>query len=175
MGNARAMGRVGLLALGLGVGAAIASTPGVASADTSTDWLSLLLGPDAAASATTTPSLFDFAYSINGVSHDFGTATATSTVGSEAFAMGNDASANAGIVGSGSTDDFAMADGAYALADSGGNVSSNSGSAIDIGNNVAPSTYPGAPDGAYSGAATLIGNNAADAGNSGAPSPAPAA
>ena len=38
--RSRGLGRLGLLAAGLGIGAALASTPGVASGDSSTDWLS---------------------------------------------------------------------------------------------------------------------------------------
>ena len=38
--SSRGLGRLGLLAVGLGIGAALASTPGVASGDSSTDWLS---------------------------------------------------------------------------------------------------------------------------------------
>ena len=38
--RSRGLGRLGLLAVGLGIGAALASTPGDASGDSSTDWLS---------------------------------------------------------------------------------------------------------------------------------------
>ena len=38
--RSRGLGRLGLLAVGLGIGAAVASTPGVASGDSTTDWLS---------------------------------------------------------------------------------------------------------------------------------------
>ena len=40
MRSTRALTRLGLLAVGLGVGAAFASMPAIASADTSSDWLS---------------------------------------------------------------------------------------------------------------------------------------
>jgi hypothetical protein len=40
MVNARGVARLGILAVGLGIGAAVASSPVIASADSSTDWLS---------------------------------------------------------------------------------------------------------------------------------------
>jgi len=58
MVNARAIGRVGVLVAGLGIGAAFASIPGTASADSS-DWLSsvdgVLSGLSAPADTATSP------------------------------------------------------------------------------------------------------------------------
>jgi hypothetical protein len=161
MVNARGIGRLGMLAVGLGVGAAIASTPGTASADTSTDWLSsidTLLSGGALPAASSTPSDLNLAISFDGQSLvSDGSATAHSGTGDLAIAYGADASATA----EGGTGDYALADGTYALANAGDSASgatgSNYDSAIDIGTNVAPSSYPGAPDGAYAGAGSLIG------------------
>ncbi len=76
--NGFAIGRLGLLAGGLGVGAAVASTPGVASADTG------MFDPS------------DFAVSIDGFPlFQSGTATATSGVGDVAIADGANSSATA--------------------------------------------------------------------------------
>jgi hypothetical protein len=166
MVNARGIARVGMLAVGLGVGAAIASTPGTASADSSTDWLSSidsLLGGVLPASST--PSGLDYQISINGTDlfpTADNSATATSGTGDIAIAYGADSSATA----EGGTGDYALADGTYALANAGSltGTSDNYDSAIDIGNNVNPTTYPGAPDGAYAGGASLIGG--ADTGTS---------
>jgi hypothetical protein len=147
---------LGLLAVGLGIGAAVASTPGVAAADSTTDPLSWL--GDLAVPAPSTSAL-DFQISINGTDlfpTTDNSATATSGVGDIAIAYGNGASATA----EGGTLDYALADGTNALANA-GSLTATSGNnfdtAIDIGNNVDPSTYPGAPDGAYAGAGSLIG------------------
>jgi hypothetical protein len=68
MVNARGIARVSMLAVGLGIGAAVASMPGMASADSS-DWLSsidtLVSGLSLAAAGT---SGLDMAISIDGVS-----------------------------------------------------------------------------------------------------------
>jgi hypothetical protein len=108
----------GLLAIGLGIGVALAA-PGVASADSSTDpvsWIDQLLGGLAAPAQTT--SALDMQVSIDG--KDLfptagNTATATSDTGDIAIAVGNGADASA----TGGSGDFAFADGANSLAEAG--------------------------------------------------------
>jgi hypothetical protein len=106
-----------LLAIGLSIGAALAASPGVASADSSTDpWIDQLLSglPVSEPAAT-----LDMQVSIDGTDlfpTAGNTATATSDMGSTAIAIGNGAEANAfGGVG-----DFAFADGADSVAEAGG-------------------------------------------------------
>ncbi len=159
MANTRGIARLGMLAVGLGVGAAWAHTP-VASADSS-DWLSSidsLLSGAAPALTTTTPT--DLQISFNGTDL-FPTAgneaTATTVAGEYglAIAFGDGASATA----EGGTGDYALADGTNALANA-GSLTATSGNnydvAEDIGNNPT-TTIDGAPDGAYAGAGSLIG------------------
>ncbi|MFZ0906317.1 MAG: hypothetical protein WAN71_21080 [Mycobacterium sp.] len=158
MMNARGIARVGMLAVGLGVGAAIASTPGTASADTSTDWLSSLdsLLGGALPGADTAASALDIQISINGMDllpTAGNAATANSGLGDFAIAIGNGATANA----TGGAGNYALADGTDALANAGGGSSSSTfDTAIDIGNNTP--TTEGFPDGAFAGAASLIDN-----------------
>src|ERR1700721_1287539 len=101
MMNTRAIARIGILAAGLGIGAAFASSPGIASADTA-DPFSF--------------DLNDIAISFDGTSlFREGSATADSGTAGEfnfAFADGADASATA----TGGTGDIAEADGAGAEA-----------------------------------------------------------
>jgi hypothetical protein len=110
----------GLLAVGLGLAAALA-TPGVASADPSTDPYSLtdeLLGGLSVPAQTT--SALDMQVSIDGTDlfpTAGNTATATSGTGDIAIAIGNGADASASE-GSG---DFAFADGANSIAEAGFN------------------------------------------------------
>jgi hypothetical protein len=171
MVNTRSIARLGTLAVGLGIGAAWAHTP-VASADTSTDWLSsvdsLLSG---ASPALVAPAVTDFQISFNGTDL-FPTlgneATATTVAGQFglAIAFGNGANA----IAEGGTGNYALADGTNALAMAGstaaGATTSSYDSAVDIGNNVDPSTYPGAPDGAYAGGGSLIGGADSTGGSS---------
>ena len=81
--------RLGMLAVGLGIGGALASTPGIASADVATDWLSSVdgsLGPLSAAAAL--PNL-NIAISVNGVVlFQHGTAEAVSGKATIAIANG---------------------------------------------------------------------------------------
>jgi hypothetical protein len=163
MVNAR-VARVGILAVGLGIGAAVAHTP-VASADTSTDWLSsidsLLGGAVPAADSTST---LDFQISIDGKDLFPTTgnlATATSGTNDIAIAYGDGANASA----AGGTGDYALASGTNALANAGGlssDTGANGDTAIDIGNNAAP--INGSPDGAYAGNADVIGNGSGGTG-----------
>lgn len=157
MVNARGIARLGILAVGLGIGAAVAHTP-VASADTTSDpfgWLSGV-GPAAAAPS----SGLDFQISFNGVDllpTTDNSATATTVAGEYglAIASGNGATALA----EGGTGDYALASGTNALAEA-GSLTATSGNnwdaAYDFGNNVDP--YPNSPDGAFAGAGSLYGN-----------------
>jgi hypothetical protein len=124
--NARGIARFGILALG--IGAAMASTPGIAWAD-------------------------DFQISIDGYdlfSTVGNTATAYSGTGDIAIAYGDGASASA----LGGTGDYALASGTGAGAHAGGlsgDTGANNDSATDIGNNT------GFYDGAYAGNSDLVG------------------
>jgi hypothetical protein len=107
----------GLLGVALGIGAALA-TPGVASADPSTDpylWIDQLLGGLSVPAQTTT---LDMQVSVDGADlfpTTGNTATATSDTGDIAIAIGNGAEANA----TGGSGDFAFADGANSTAEAG--------------------------------------------------------
>jgi hypothetical protein len=102
MRHATCIGRLGMLAAGMGIGAALASTPGVASADSPTDplsWIDELLGGLSVSAQTTSP--MDMQISINGMDlfpTADNTATATSGTGDIAIAIGDGANAtSAGI------------------------------------------------------------------------------
>jgi hypothetical protein len=95
MNQVKAIGRLSMLAVGLGLGATVAATPGVASAD---DMQISIDGMD----------LFPIAGN---------TATATSDSGDIAIAVGNGADANA----TGGFGDFAYVDGAGSTAEAGFN------------------------------------------------------
>jgi hypothetical protein len=160
MVNARGVARVGILAVGLGIGAAVP----VASADTSTDWLSsfdsLLSG---ALPAADSPSTLDYQISIDGKDLFPTTgnlATATSGTNDIAIAYGDGANASA----TGGTGDFSLASGINALANAGGSASdtgANGDTAIDIGNNLNGVSS----DGAFAGNADLIGNTSGGTGS----------
>jgi hypothetical protein len=157
--NTRSIGRLGMLAIGLGLGAAMAHSP-VASADASSDWLSSVdsflggLSPAAAA-----PVNIDISFDGFTIYDGGGTATATTVAGQYGLAIAEGDGAKA--IAEGGTGDYALADGTDALAKAGstaaGATTSSYDSAVDIGNNADPTTYPGAPDGAYAGAGSLIG------------------
>jgi hypothetical protein len=88
----------GLLAVGLGIGAALAATPGVASADPSTDPFSWIGGMDLGDLSVPAQAL-DIQVSIDGfdlLPTAGNTATANSGMGDIAIAIGNGAEANAG-------------------------------------------------------------------------------
>jgi hypothetical protein len=109
MGNGRGITRLGMLAVGLGLGAAVAQTP-LGSADSSIDWLSsvdTLLGGALPAPAT---SGLDLAISFDGYSLvSDGNATATTVAGEYglAVAYGDESGAYA----EGGFGDFALASG----------------------------------------------------------------
>jgi hypothetical protein len=148
MVNSRGFARLGMLAVGLGIGAAVASTPGVARAD-------------------------DFQISIDGMdlfSTVGNTATAYSGSGDIAIAYGDGASASA----VGGTGDFALAAGSDADAGAGGSdvyngipgftgdTGADDDTAIDIGNNTG-----GLDTGSFAGNADAAGGPADGGSNSG--------
>lgn len=149
-------------AAGFACGAAMAFAP-ISAADTATAASSFWPGIDgilAGLPAADTPAL-NLAISFDGISLlSSGDATATTVSGQYGFALayGDHASAYA----AGGFGNSASAIGTYALADAGskteGATGFNFNSATDIGNNADPSTYTGAPDGAYAGGGSLIGN-----------------
>jgi hypothetical protein len=131
MVNARAVAGLGTLAVGLGIGAALVCSPGVARAD-------------------------DFQISIDGMdlfSTVGNTANAYSGSGDIAIAFGDGAYASS----EGGTGDFALADGSGADALAGGfsgDTGNDHDTAIDIGTNTG-----GVEDGAYAGDDDLVGDN----------------
>jgi hypothetical protein len=178
----RGIAKLGMLAVGLGIGAAIASVPGTAAADTSNDWLSsidTLLTGGALPAATDTGGL-NLAISMDGITlFQEGTAEAHSgTTGDIAIANGADTTAYAygtdnyadvlgsdstGVAGgttaaeaSGSSDDTAFIDGTGDYAYAGGDGSADPGTfdyATIFGNN--DSAFSGgdaAGAGSYDGA-----------------------
>jgi hypothetical protein len=153
--NTRRIARLGMLAVGLGIGAAAASMPGNASADSSTDWSSL---GGLALPAPSTPDL-NLAISFDGYNLlEEGSASAyTGAAGNGNFdfaiAYGDGAVANA----YGGTGDYALADGVNAFASAGGGSGADFDDAVDIGNNDAPAS--GDPSGAYAGDSDLIGDS----------------
>jgi hypothetical protein len=116
--RSRGFGRLGLLAVGLGIGTALASTPGVASGDSSTDWLSSidqLLGGLPAA-ATDPAAALDMQISIGGTllfPYQDNTAIAMAGPGDIAIAMGDNSYASA----QNGAFDFAFANGTNSFAE----------------------------------------------------------
>jgi hypothetical protein len=112
MRQAARVGRLGMLAVGMSIGAALASTPQVASADSSTDpssWLDQMVS-GLSLPAADAASPLDIQISISG--YDLfptvdNTAFATSGFGNIAIAIGNGAHADA----AGGIFNFALADG----------------------------------------------------------------
>ena len=157
MVNVHGMARLGVLAVGLGIGAAWAQTP-VASADSSSDWLSsvdsLLSG---ASPAAATPIDLDISFDGYTIYDGGGSATAFTTTGDYglAIAYGDYAYAQA----AGGTGDYALAGGTNAFASAGGAIGdtgADGDTAIDIGSNASMG------DGAWAGNSDMIG--AADGG-----------
>jgi hypothetical protein len=116
--NARGLGRLGMLAVGLGIGAAVGCSPGIAFADTAADpfsWLAGLDPGDLSAAALPAASPLDLDISVDGFTLlDLGTgASATSGAGDIAIAFGAGSTATA----DGGFGDYALATaGATALA-----------------------------------------------------------
>jgi hypothetical protein len=147
-------------AAGFATGAALAFAP-LASADTSSSWLSSI---DALLGGLSTPaaSTLDYQISFNGVDLlpiQGNEATAETIAGQFGLAIASGDGAKA--IAEGGIGDNAMASGNNAVAEAGSTATGahnfNFDSATDIGNNAAPSTYTGAPDGAYAGGGSLIG------------------
>lgn len=174
--NARGIARLGMLAVGLGLGAAVASTPGVASADSSTDWLSSFDSLLGAAAVPVVPSALDYQISIDG--YDLfptagNTATATSGMGDVAIAFGSGSDA----VAEGGFGDFASADGPGGLAIAGDEVAGATGNNFDFasatgnGSNAAAGNpvgqFPDATGSSFDFASTDGANSAALAGFNG--------
>jgi len=141
----RGAARLGMLAVGLGIGAAVAHTP-VASADSSGDWLSsidsVLSGGALPAPATS----LDYQISIDG--YDLfptagNTATATSGIGDIAIAYGDNSVAAA----EGGFGDDAFADGAYATANAGDPTTGATGNNFDFASATGPSAAVAGNDG----------------------------
>ena len=169
MVNARAIARLGMLAVGLGIGLAVAATPDVAVADSSADWLNDLFG-GAALPAPAVPDV-NLAISIDGYSLvSEGTASAYSGSGDFAIAYGDGAYASA----QGGTGDYALADGSGANAISGGlsaDAGADNDTAIDVGTNAGPieGSYAGNGDLSGLGGGTGSGDTAIDIGNNSSP------
>lgn len=159
MVNVRNIARLGILAAGLGIGAAVASTPGIASADPfsfdpndiaiSFDGTTLFQEGSAAAYSGSAGE-FNFAFA-DGTDAEADAPTGTGNV---AFADGTEAYGDA----QNGTGNIAEADGTNAVAIAEGG---NSDTAIDIGNNGAPTFNPDSY-GAYAGEGILGGTGSND-------------
>jgi hypothetical protein len=128
MVNARGIARLGMLAVGMGIGAALANSP-VASADSSTDWLASI---DTLLSGLSVPAAdssdLNLAISIDGISlFQSGSAYAYSgSDGDIAIANGVDTTATAY-----GTDDYAVVDGTDASATAGGDSTAGATGSTD--------------------------------------------
>jgi hypothetical protein len=144
--NTRKVGRLGMMAVGLGFGAAVAAA--TSSADPS-DWTSSLGGIDDPVAALAAPSADNFAISIDGFTLvQEGSAHATSTFGGLAIADGANASASAsGFF------DTSVAGGAGADAVTTGNFDSANAFGVDAG-----ATAGGSPT-SYLDVATAAGTD----------------
>src|SRR5947209_11453474 len=113
--RSRGLGRLGLLAVGLGLGAALGSTPGVGSGDSSTDWLSSIDQSLGGLPVPAADTVQDMQISIDGTALISGpnTAYAFSGPGSIAIAIGDNSYAD----DSSGTFNFAFADGANSMAE----------------------------------------------------------
>jgi hypothetical protein len=134
--NARRLGRLGMLAVGLSFGAAMAST-GTASADTGIATpFSWFAGVDPLSAATTSP--FDLDISVNGMTLlDLGSgATATSGMGDIAIAFGDGSRATA----EGGFGDYALAT-ADATAIAGDPASGATGNNFDFASAAGPGSF----------------------------------
>lgn len=124
------MTRLGMLIVGLGIGGVVAATPGIASADSSSDWLSTVdsfLGGGASSAADTTPAL-NLAISFDGITlFQDGTAYAHSGTNGD-IAIANGAGATAYAYG---TDNYASVDGTGSTAVAGAMDSGTAGSSAD--------------------------------------------
>jgi hypothetical protein len=154
MVNTRGVARLGMLAVGLGIGVAVAHSP-VAVADSSNDWLSSIDSVLGGSALPAPSSGLDLAISFDGYSLvSDGTASAETTTGDYSLAIADGDHADATAYGTGNTaiadgdgatafanagtGDYALADGINAEAGAGGvsgDTGANYDTAIDIGNN----------------------------------------
>lgn len=123
MVNARGVARLGMLAVGLGIGAAMACSPGIASADSS-DWLSSI---DSLVSGLSVPAAdtapLNLAISFDGATlFQEGSAEASTPDTGGDLAIANGAGAYADATG---TNDYALVDGTDSSATAGGTGSSD--------------------------------------------------
>jgi hypothetical protein len=157
--NVSGLGRLGMLAVGLGVGAAVAHSP-VASADSSADLLSSIDSlVSGGALPAADPSTLNLAISFDGYSLvEDGSAYAYTASGEYGLAIAYGAASVAEAQGG--IGDYALAVGTKAGAYAGTDTSSgnNFDSAIDIGTNSSDSDDVSATDGSYD-TAIQIGNN----------------
>ena len=170
MGTATRIGRLSLLAAGLGIGAALAATPGVASADDiqiSIDGFDLF--PTAGNTASAVSGMGDIAIAI-GPNSDafaeggFGDYASAFSIGSTgATAVAGDGTAGA----TGNNFDFASAVGNFVNAEAGDNINKfpdTTGSSFDFANAVG-GDGPGAGSSAFAGfngsgdSASAVGDN----------------
>ncbi len=167
MVNGRRRGRLGMLAVGFGIGAAVASAPGIAGADSpSADLINSLSALDPFAAAVASPTDIDISFDGFTIFDGGGTAVATTTPGDFDFAIAVGAGANA--TATGGFFDYANAEGTNANAAAGGTAGSNFDSATDIGNNPNLGGSDAGTDGAFAvgtGAGTSSGNTAIEIGN----------
>jgi hypothetical protein len=143
MVNTRGIARLGMLAVGLGIGAAVAHTP-VASADSTTDPFSWLAGLGDLTALPAQSSGLDLAISFDGISlFQEGNATAITVAGQYGFAIadGDDAIATA----DGGIGDYASASGPDADAEAG------DADAGATGNNFDYASATGTDSGAFAG------------------------
>jgi hypothetical protein len=112
MSYAKAIGRLGLLAVGLGIGGAVAATPGIAAADT-TDVDAAAFDPSALiGDPAPADSGLNLAISVDGLTvFQSGTANAYSEIGNFSVAYGDGSTASAGDPQDPGIGDVAFADG----------------------------------------------------------------
>jgi hypothetical protein len=157
--DARRLGRLGIFAVGLGIGAAVASTPGIASADSATDEIaSVLAAIDPFGAAAAAPTNVDISFDGFDLFNGGGSAVATTTPGDFDFAIAEGANAHA--IATGGFFDYASADGTNAYAVAGGGAGTNFDSATDIGNNTTFGTDGAFAEGGSGNTAIDLGNNA---------------
>jgi hypothetical protein len=119
MVSTRSVVRLGVLAVGLGVGVGVAHSPGVASADSSSDFLSSIDSVLAGSALPAPSSGLDLAISYDGYPlFQEGSASAQTTTGDYSLAIAEGDDADATAYGTGNTA-IADGDGATAFANAG--------------------------------------------------------
>jgi hypothetical protein len=141
MNDIARIARLGVIGIGLSIGAAVAATPGIASAD--------LFPPPF------DPN--DFAISLNGMTlFQVGSATATSGLGD--FAIADGAGSNA--VADGGFGDFASADGSGSFAAAGSDAAGATGNNFDSASAFGDGTIAEAGFNGSGDSASVVGNDA---------------